>query len=107
MSDSNVGTYSVSEYDYQNAVVNIDLKTPCMFNTVIIDHGPAKENGYCRRVVVLVSNNGRDYKKVHSVPGTKRVTFVSFITPVLARYVRLQAVVPGNEPWAIAEIYLR
>jgi len=107
VTDANINTYAVSEYDYRNAMVNIDLGQVCMFNMLIIDHGPSKRDGFCRRVMVLVSNNGRKFRKVHSVPGTRRFTLINFITPALARYVRIQAVVPGQEPWSIAEVYLK
>lgn len=105
--DGDVYTAAVSDFDYRNAVVTIDLGKPCLFNMIVIDHGSAGAGGYCRRVAVLTSNDGRNFTQCYSVAGTKRFTILNMITPVLARYVRLHAAVPGEKPWSIAEMYLK
>ena len=104
--DGDRRTAAVSGDSYTNATITIDLGKTCMFNTVIVDHGP-EEYGYCRRVSVLTSVNGKDFKARLSAPGTRRVTVFSLVTPVLGRYVRLQATVPGARPWSIGEVYLQ
>ena len=39
--------------------------------------------------------------------GTRRVTYVLLDRPVLARYVRIQAIEPGRESWAVADISMQ
>jgi len=58
-------------------------------------------------VAVLTSMDGREFEYRISGPGTRRITSLLLDRPVLARYVRLQAVLPGPQPWAVAEVYLQ
>lgn len=104
--DGSLATAAVSPSTYHNAQITIDLGKSCVFNFVAIDHG-ADELGFCRRVAVLVSQDGKNFAQVEAVPGTRRVTVINLVSPVLARYVRLVAVVPGDRPWSIAEIYIQ
>jgi len=99
-------TAAVSEPAYQNAHVTIDLGKPCLFNMVVIDHGP-EEMGFCRRLAVLTSLDGQNYTRRTVGPGTRRVTILSLITPILARYVRLQVVATGDRPWSVGEVYVQ
>jgi len=104
--DGDVNTAALSGRIYANASLTIDLGKPCVFNMVIIDHGP-NETGFCGRVAVLTSLDGTTFTHRHTAPGTRRVTIASLIAPALARYVRLQAVQEGSEPWSVAEVYLQ
>lgn len=105
--DGDLYSAAVSADSYDNAKLTLDLGKPCVFNTIILDHSQRYQFGFCRRVSVLISNDGHNFTQVYVGPGTRRVTYLNLITPTLARYVRLQVVVPGDKPWAIAEIYLQ
>jgi hypothetical protein len=104
--DGETRTAAVSEQQYRAAELTVDLGKPCVFNTVVIEHG-MRPAGFCRRVAVLTSLDGKQYERRLSVPGTRRVTTVCLLTPMLARYVRVQAEVPGDGPWHIAELYVQ
>ena len=86
--------------------LTIDLGEPCLFNMIVIDHGD-DEFGFCRSVALQTSADGRKFDQHAVVPGNRKVTVICNVTPVLARYVRLKAVVPGDRPWSIAEVYLQ
>jgi hypothetical protein len=104
--DGNVHTSAVTGPSYDNAKFTIDLGKRCLFNTIIIDQGPDDELGFCRRIAVQVSNDGVSFYQAYTVSGTRRITYCSIVTPTMARYIRLVALVPGDRPWSIAEIYL-
>ncbi|KPK79280.1 MAG: hypothetical protein AMJ81_13510 [Phycisphaerae bacterium SM23_33] len=104
--DENLASIARSDYDYAGAHLTIDLGQPCMFQTVIIDHG-REDRGHCRTVGVATSLDGRLWIGRHTGPGTRRVTILSLPQVVLARYVRIQAAQPGVQPWAVAELYLQ
>ena len=106
--DGNVHTFAVTGPSYDNAKITIDLGKRCLFNTVVIDQGPDDklESGFCRRIAVQVSNDGVRFYQAYTVSGTRRITYCPIITPTMARYIRLVAIVPGDMPWSIAEIYL-
>lgn len=87
-------------------VIVLDLAKPCLFQTIIIDHGPA-EMGYCGAIEVATSIDGRQFVTEYRTFGTRRVTIISLPEPTLGRYVRLQCQSPGPEPWSVAEIYLQ
>ena len=84
----------------------IDLKEICLFQTVIIEHGKSEE-GYARLVGVATSVDGRSFTDRYVGVGSRRVSILSLSAPVLARYVRLQAIKPGPEPWSLAEVYVQ
>lgn len=104
--DGDVTTAAVSGEQHRGAELTVDLGKPCVFNTVVADHG-ARRTGFCRRLTVLTSLDGKRYRRRLSLPGTRRVTTACLLTPVLARYVRLRADVPGDQPWTIAELYVQ
>ncbi|MCE5280441.1 MAG: discoidin domain-containing protein [Planctomycetaceae bacterium] len=103
--DGNGGTAAVSSALYANSMIVLDLGKTCMFNTVILEHGD--EMGYCRRLSVATSIDGKTYTQRMMGPGNRKTTIVSMITPVLARYVQIKAVIPGNAAWSISEIDLQ
>jgi hypothetical protein len=103
--DGDRGTAAVSGASYDKAHITIDLGKVCLFNMVVIDHGP-NEYGFCGRVAVLTSLDNNAYTPRRSEPGTRRVSIVSLIKPELARYVRIRADAEGSRPWSLGEIYL-
>ena len=104
--DDKVNTAAVSKDSYAGATLTIDLGKPCLFNMVVVDHGFRKD-GFCRQMALLTSMDGRQFHQGHTVYGTRRLTIVALVAPRMARYVRLEAVQPGAEPWAVAEVYLQ
>jgi hypothetical protein len=104
--DGNVHTSAITGPSYDNAKLVIDLGKRCLFNMIIIDQGPDDELGFCRRVAVQISNDGITYGQIYAASGTRRITYCPLITPTMARFIRLVAIVPGDRPWSIAEIYL-
>ncbi len=104
--DVSNGTAAVSDADYAGAQITIDLGKPCLFNMVVVEHGRGR-TGFSRRMKVLTSMDGENFQPRASVPGTRRVTTACLMTPVLAKYVRLKAEVPGDEPWAIVGVRIR
>lgn len=103
--DNSVSTAAVSPQTYANAAFTIDLGRSCLFNMVVIDHG-ANEYGYARRTAVMVSSDGKVFTPQYAAPGTRRVTVLSWLTPVMARYIRIQALTPGDRTWSVAEVYV-
>jgi len=97
---------TTSSTSYRGATLTIDLGGPSLFNMVVIDHGP-DEKGYAQRVGVATSLNGETYTRRAIAPGNRRVTIVCIVTPVLARYVRIEAMLPGTRAWSLAEIQLK
>ena len=104
--DGDIGT-AASSGDNSTASIMIDLGKPCMFNTIILDHGPDHERNFPNRISVVTSYDGRFWTNVYVVQGTRRITYIPLLTPTLARYIRLQTLVKNDEPWTIAEIYLQ
>lgn len=104
--DGDVNTVASSTAPDGRGTLTIDLGKPCVFNMVIIEHGP-NEYGFARRVVLLTSTDGQSFTQRYAAAGTRRVTILCPSTPILARYVRLQAMVPGSQPWSVAEVYLQ
>lgn len=104
--DDDVTTFAQTGPSYANSQLTIDLGQPCLFNMVVVDHGPNRD-GYPARLGVLTSNDGKEFVLRHSSPGSRRVTTALLMTPVLARYVRIQALDEGRQPWSVAEVYLQ
>lgn len=104
--DGNFSTAAVSEVSGNNNTITIDLGKPCLFNMVVIEHG-RNEFGFSRRVALLTSMDGQDFTHRHDAPGTRGVTILCVVRPILARYVRLQVIEPGRQQWTVAEIYLQ
>ncbi len=103
--DGEISTAAVGDFAGDNATLTLDLGKPCLFNMVVVEHG-LEEYGYCRRMAVLTSNEGVNFTRQMDVPGLRRVTTAVLIRPVLARYVRIQATVPGHRRWSVAEVHL-
>lgn len=103
--DGAISTAAVSGRSYRGAQITFDLGKPCLFNLATIEHGP-DEFGYCRRVSLLISNDGRNFTQQATIPGLRRVTTISLIRPVLARYVRIRVAQPGSRAWSVAEVHL-
>jgi hypothetical protein len=104
--DGDLSTAAVSPLIHENTSITIDLRKACLFNAVIIHHG-SMTDGYCRRVAVLTSLDGRTFTPQFEAPGTPAVTSLPIIKPVLARYVRLKALRQGPGAWSVAEVYLQ
>ncbi|RKY26669.1 MAG: hypothetical protein DRP83_03795 [Planctomycetota bacterium] len=104
--DGDASTLAVSARRYRNAQITIDLGKPCLFNLLALRHG---ENafGFARKVALSTSMDGKRYTNRYSCPGTRGITYIPVLTQILARYVRITAVVQGSQPWAISEIYLQ
>ena len=92
--------------NYDDAVLTFDLGKPCLFNMVVIEHGP-NEHGFCGRIAVLTSMDGVHYSDQKIGSGTRAVTTLLLDSPVLARYVQLKVIVPGTRPWSVSEVYLQ
>lgn len=88
------------------ASLTIDLGGAAAFNMVILDHG-GDAFGSGRRVALHTSMDGKTFAKIHEAPGTRRITYLCPITPMLARYLRVSVTVPGGRPWSVAEVYVR
>ena len=106
LTDGSVGACLTSPNTTEQAYVMVDMGKRCLFNQIILDHGP-NEFGCARRVAVYTSLDGREFTRQYVAPGTRRLTYLNLIIPVLARYVRVQVEQHGDRPWSIAEIYIR
>jgi hypothetical protein len=73
---------------------------------VIVDHG-REDMAFAQQVGMMTSLDGRTFVRRYTGVGTRRVTTFCLMTPVLARYVRLEVLVPGDKPWAVAEVYVQ
>ena len=104
--DGNINTRAVASSDGATPQLTIDLGKPGMFNMVVIDHG-RNELGFASEVRVQTSLDGRVFTNRYSASGARRVSSFLLLTPVLARYVRLEAVAPGQSPWSLAEIHIQ
>ena len=103
--DNNINTAAVIEGNYENATLTIDMGKACLFNMVVVDHGQDEWN-FCRKLAVLISDDGKSFRQAAVVPGLRRVTTVLLVRRVLARYIRLEAVAAGGRAWSIAEVYV-
>lgn len=104
--DGNLNTAAIAPPGSSNAVLTVDLGKMSLFNMAVIEHGP-RAQAFARRVSVLTSPDGENFTLVHTSPGTPRKTYISILTPVLARYVRFQAILGEDAPWSVAEIYFQ
>jgi len=104
--DGDISTAAVINPAYRNASITLDLGKPCLFNAIYIDHRPWPM-GFCRKVAVLTSLDGKHFSRQHVGPGTRQITSLCIIKPVLARYIRLQVLRPGDRGWSLGEIYVR
>ena len=104
--DGNIHTAAVANDADSPARLLIDLGKAGTLNMIVIDHGP-DQFGFAREVEVHTSLDGRRWIPRHAALGTRRVTTLLLMNPVLARYIRLDAVVPGTKPWSLAEIHMQ
>ena len=104
--DGDRSTAAIGTVIDKNTSITIDLRKACLFNAVFIHHG-SMTDGYCGRVAVLTSLDGRAFTPRLEAPGTPQVTSLLIIKPVLARYVRLKPLRPGPGAWSVAEVYLQ
>jgi len=104
--DGNIHTAAVAADADGPAQLVIDLGKPGTLNMIVIDHG-ANEFGFARQVVVHTSLDGKRFVRRHAALGTRRVSTLLLMSPVLARYVRLDAVAPGTRPWSVAEVHMQ
>ncbi|RPI62151.1 MAG: discoidin domain-containing protein [Planctomycetaceae bacterium] len=104
--DGNTMLPATSGANYANASFTIDLSKPCLFNMIALDQG-FFEDHFPRRVAIYTSMDGKNWSFIYAAPGTRRVTVMTWATPVLARYVKVVAAMPGEKPWAVAEVYIQ
>ena len=104
--DEDLTTIARGRFNSAGEEITIDLKRLCLFQTIIIEHGQF-ERGYCYRLSILTSVDGKKFTKQYDTSGARRVTIILLPKPTVARYIRLKVVKPGPERWAVAEIYLQ
>lgn len=104
--DGNLDTAALSDYQYTGAELTIDLHRPCVFQTVIIEHGK-NERGFARKIAVATSVDGSVFTDRYVAGDSRKVAILSLPGAVLARYVRIRAVTPNTQPWSIAEVNLQ
>lgn len=104
--DGDKTTAAKSDANVGQANITIDLGKMCTFNAVFIDHG-RYQHGCANTVAVSTSMDGRYFTNRHQVPGTRMVTSMLLVTPVMARYVRIRVVEPCGTPWNVAEVYIQ
>ncbi len=104
--DGNPTTMAISGRRYRNTSVTVDLGRRCLLNVIALRHG-LLEHGFARKVSLSTSLDGKNFTKQYQCAGTRKVTYIPVLTPITARYIRITAVSPGSEPWAISEIYMQ
>jgi len=104
--DGKIGTVTVGGDSGRPAYLTIDLGKVCLFNMIAVDHG-AEEMGFCRRLAVGSSLDGKTFTDHYIAVGTRRITTICLQSPVLARYIRLRVLASGGRPWAVAEVYVQ
>jgi hypothetical protein len=104
--DGNLNTAAVAPDDGRPASLLIDLGRPGLLNMIVIDHG-REEFGYARQFVAYTSLDGQRFTRRHAASGTRRVSSLLLISPVLARFIRLEVIVPGDRPWTVAEVHMQ
>lgn len=103
--DGSDATGARADLEGGRPVVVIDLGKACLLNMVTVTH--AVDDGYAQRLSVHTSMDGRQFVKRHESSGKRRVTVMTWIEPVLARYVRIQVDQRGPQPWSVAEVYIQ
>ena len=107
IADGNINTAATTARPPEPGTsLTIDFGKVSMFNFVAIDHGLSPE-GYVGQLAIMTSVDGRNYKLRHVTPGTRRVTTLSLVQPVMTQYVRLVVREPGRRRWSVAEIYFQ
>jgi hypothetical protein len=103
--DGDVNTAATSD-NPKAADLIIDLRQPCEFQSVTIDHGP-NEMGFARKLAVSTSADGYTYLDRYVGPDTRKVAILSLPGPVVARFVRIRVVTHGLQAWSVAEVSLQ
>lgn len=104
--DNNLGTAAVDQRPQSGDSLIVDFGRPCMFNMVVVEHGP-NPHGYARRLELSTGTDGKRFTTQKTVYGTREVTTVLLIRPTLARYIRLKILQPGPKSWSVGEIYIQ
>jgi len=104
--DGNINTIAVAAQGSAGAQVTIDLGKPGLLNMMAVDHG-RNEFGYARQLAVSTSLDGQRFTRRYTAGGTRRVSTYLLLTPILCRYIRLEVLVPGDQPWSVAEVYVQ
>lgn len=104
--DGNAMTVCQAKSFSRGQAITVDFTRPCIFNMIAIQHG-AYELGFPKEIAVDISNDGRNFTRIFTGEGTKKITYLCILSPVKARYVRLVALRPGIDKWSIAEIYFQ
>lgn len=104
--DGNAMTTCQAKNYTRGQAITIDFTRPCIFNMIAIQHGPY-EFGFPKEIAVDISNDGKNYTRIFTGEGTRKITYLCILSPVKARYVRLVALRPGSDKWSIAEIYFQ
>ena len=104
--DGDLSTAAVSGNSGTNAYIEVDLGKACVFNRIIVEHGP-DEQGFPARMAVYTSLDGQTFTLRGEFAGKRSVTNALLLSPALARYVRLQVVSAGARPLSVAEIHLQ
>ncbi|MHC4986325.1 MAG: discoidin domain-containing protein [Planctomycetota bacterium] len=104
--DGDLSTRAVTASGYEEASLTVDLGKPCLFNLIVIDHGD-HETGYAERLAVLTSMDGLEYTRQKVASGQRGRTWIALVTPVMARYVRIEVVRPHWQPWSVAEVQIK
>ncbi|MCD4825542.1 MAG: discoidin domain-containing protein [Phycisphaerae bacterium] len=92
--------------NYRGTSITVDLKRPCIFNTVVLVHGD-KPFGFARTISLATSRDGKNFTQQITTQGTRKFTYINLLTSTTARYIRITVVKPGTEPWAISQIYFQ
>jgi len=104
--DGNINTAAEAAAGTSLPALTVDLGRPCLLNLVAIDHG-RRGRAFAGRVEVLTSMDGTNFTRRQQVHGTRRVTTLLIVTPVLAQYIRLRATAAGPDGWSLAEIHIQ
>ena len=104
--DGDKTTAARGDVNVGQASITVDLGKVCTFDAIFLDHG-RYALGCARRLAVSTSMDGRYFTHHYEAPGTRMVTSLLLVTPVMARYVRIKVVEPGDTPWNVAEVYIQ
>ena len=104
--DGSIQTVATAPDGARNASLTINLGKTSHFHMIVVDHGRS-EFGFARHVLVETSSDGKHFTPRHRAFGTRRVSTFLLPRPVVAKYLRLRATVPGEKPWSLAEIHIQ
>ncbi len=104
--DGRSGTYAEAILGAGTPQMTLDLGKASLFNLIVLEHGSDGEH-FPGRIELTTSLDGESFVPAAVVPGTRRVTSICLVRPVLARYLRFRLLERGPEPLRIAEFYLQ